>query len=55
MAHLHNFHQNQKPSFFSGFGQKVKNTAEVLSAVKSIYDIGKGVYSVVAPAVLALA
>jgi hypothetical protein len=51
MAHLHNFHKNQNPGFFAGIGQKNKFGAEVAGAVKTIFDVGKGIYSAVAPAV----
>jgi hypothetical protein len=51
MAHLHNFHKNQNPGFFAGIGQKIKFGAEVAGAVKTIFDVGKGIYSAVAPAV----
>ena len=51
MAHLHNFHKNQNPGFFSSIGQQIKFGAEVAGAVKTIFDVGKGIYSVVAPAV----
>ena len=51
MAHLHNFHTNQNPGVFAGIGQKIKFGAEVAEAVKTIFDVGKGIYSAVAPAV----
>ena len=51
MAHLHNFHKNQNPSFFSSIGQKVKYAAEVATGLKTIFDVGKDIYSVVGPAV----
>jgi hypothetical protein len=51
MAHLHNFHKNQNPGFFAGIGQKIKFGAEVAGAVKTIFEVGKGIYSTVAPAV----
>jgi hypothetical protein len=51
MAHLHNFHKNQNPGFFAGIGQKIKFGAEVAGAVKTIFEVGKGIYSAVAPAV----
>lgn len=56
MAHLHNFNKH-KPSIFSGIGQKIKYAAEVAGAAKTIYDIGKGIYSAastVAPIAAAL-
>ena len=49
MAHLHNFNKNQNPSFFSSIGQKNKFGAEVAGAVKTIFDVGKGIYSALAP------
>jgi hypothetical protein len=51
MAHLHNFHKNQNPGVFAGIGQKIKFGAEVAGAVKTIFEVGKGIYSAVAPAV----
>ena len=49
MAHLHNFHKNQNPSLFAGIGQKIKFGAEFAGAVKTIFDVGKGIYSALAP------
>jgi len=49
MAHLHNFHKNQNPGFFASLGQKNKFGAEVAGAVKTIFDVGKGIYSVIGP------
>ena len=53
MAHLHNFHKNQNPGFVAGIGQTNKFGAEVTGAVKTIFDVGKTVYSVVGPALIA--
>ena len=55
MAHLHQFHKNQPPSLFASIGHKIKSVAEVAGAIKTIYDIGKGVASTVGPALAALA
>jgi hypothetical protein len=51
MAHLHNFHKNQNPSFFSSIGQKNKVGAEIATGLKTIFDVGKTIYSAVGPAV----
>ena len=53
MAHLHNFNKNQNPGFFASIGQTNKFGAEVAGAVKTIFDVGKTVYSAVGPAVIA--
>ena len=45
MANLQNFRDNQRPSFLTGLGQKVKSAAEFAGTVKGIYDVGKAVYS----------
>ena len=45
MANLQNFRNNQRPSWLEGIGQKVKQAAELAGTVKSIYDVGKTVYS----------
>ena len=45
MANLQNFRDNQRPSWLTGLGQKVKNAAEFAGTVKGIYDVGKTVYS----------
>jgi hypothetical protein len=55
MAHLHNFHNNKNPSMFESIGHKIKSIAEVAGAVKTIYDIGKGIHSVVGPVASAAA
>ena len=55
MAHLHQFHKNQNPGLFASIGHKIKSVAEVAGAIKTIYDIGKGVASTVGPALAALA
>ena len=55
MAHLHQFHKNQNPGLFASIGNKIKSVAEVAGAIKSIYEIGKGVYSSVGPAAAAVA
>ena len=49
MAHLHNFHKNQNPGFFASIWQKNKFGAEVAGAVKTIFDVGKGIYSAIGP------
>jgi hypothetical protein len=51
MAHLHNFHKNQSPFFFAGIGQKNKVGAEIATGLKTIFDVGKTIYSAVGPAV----
>ena len=51
MAHLHNFHKNQNPSFFSSIGQTIKVGAEIATGLKTIFDVGKTIYSAVGPAV----
>ena len=43
MAHLHQFHKNQSPGLFASIGNKIKSVAEVAGAIKSIYEIGKGI------------
>jgi len=50
MAHRHNFNKNQNPGFVSSIGQTNKFGAEVAGAVKTIFDVGKTVYSAVGPA-----
>ena len=55
MAHLHNFHKNQNPGLFSSIGQTNKFSAEVAGAVKTIFDVGKTLYTTVGPAAAALA
>ena len=50
MAHLHNFHKNQNPGFFSSIGQKNKVGAEIATGLKTIFDVGKTIYSAVGPA-----
>ena len=54
MAHLHNFQSNQNPSRFEGIGSKLKYTAEIAGAIKTIFDIGRSIYTTVGPG-LALA
>ena len=39
--HLHNFNNNQTPSFLEGIGQKVKTVAQIAGSIKQIYDIGR--------------
>ena len=51
MAHLHNFHKNHSPSFFSSIGQQIKVGAEIATGLKTIFDVGKTIYSAVGPAV----
>jgi hypothetical protein len=36
MAHLHNLHQNQRPSFLSDLGNKVRTVAEIAGTAKGI-------------------
>lgn len=59
MAHLHNFHKvPHRQSFLHSIGEKIKYGAEVAGAIKTIFDVGKGVYSAVsavAPVAAALA
>ena len=55
MAHLHNFNKNQNPGFFAGIGQTIKFGAEVAGAVKTIFDVGKAVFSAVGPAAAVIA
>ena len=55
MAHLHQFHKNQHPGLFASIGNKIKSVAEVAGAIKTIWDIGKGVASSVGPAAAAVA
>jgi hypothetical protein len=50
MASLHNFHKNKHPGFFEGIGNKIKFGAEVAGAVKTIFDVGKGIYTTLGPA-----
>ena len=45
MANLQNFRGNQRPSWITGLGQKVKQAAEFAGAVKGMYDIGRTVYT----------
>ena len=46
MAHLHNRNMsNNRQSWLSNIGNKVKGVAEFAGAVKGIYDVGKMVYS----------
>jgi hypothetical protein len=47
MASLHNFPKNKHPGFFHGIGDKIKFGAEIAGAVKTIFDVGKGIYSAV--------
>lgn len=44
-----------RESFISTIGNKIKSTAETLGHMKAIYDIGKGIYSVLKPAAQAAA
>ncbi len=55
MAHLHNFHKNKSPGLFESIGNNIKFGAEVAGAVKTILDVGKGIYSTVGPAAAAVA
>ena len=50
MGHLHNYHHNQRPSFFTNLGQKVKQGAEIAVAAKTIFDVGKTFYNTAAVA-----
>ena len=45
MANLQNFRHNTNPGWVGGVGQKVKNAVEIAGAVKSIWDVGRTVYS----------
>ena len=45
MAHLHNLHQNQRPSFLFDLGNKVRTVAEIAGTAKGIYDLGKMAYT----------
>ena len=45
MANLQNFRHNTNPNWAQGLGQKVKNTVELAGAVKSLWDVGRTVYS----------
>ena len=53
MAHLHNFYKNQNPGLFEGIGNKIKFGAGIAGAVKTIFDVGKTIYSTVGPAAAA--
>jgi len=56
MATMHFSNRRQNPSFFSSFGNKVKNVAEVAAGLKGIYDVGRMVYNgvrTIGPAVAA--
>ena len=55
MAHLHQFHKNQSPGLFASIGSKIKSVAEVAGALKTIWDVGKGIASTVGPAAAAVA
>jgi hypothetical protein len=50
MASLHNFPKNKHPGFFQGIGDKIKFGAEVAGAVKTMFDVGKGIYTTLGPA-----
>ena len=57
MAHLHNLRKNEKPSFISNIGDKVRHVAEAIGTAKGLYEIGRGIYSVgrvVAPVIAGL-
>ena len=54
MAHLHNFHKNQHPGWFESIVNKIKFGAEIAGAVKTIFDVGKTIYSTVGPAAAAI-
>ena len=41
MAHLHNYHRENRPSMLSNIGDKVKMIAEVAGTAKGLYDVGK--------------
>ena len=45
MANLQNFRHEKNSRWIEGIGQKVKNTVELAGAVKSIWDVGRTVYS----------
>ena len=55
MAHLHQFHKNQNPGLFASIGHKIKSTAEILGAIKGIYEGGKFIAETVGPAAAAVA
>ena len=48
--HLHNFNNNQTPSFLEGIGQKVKTVAQIAGSIKQIYDIGRDLAPIAATA-----
>ena len=58
MAHLHNIPCTVRiPTMLESIGQKVQQGAEIVGALKGIYDAGKMIYSgarVVAPMAMAL-
>ena len=45
MAHLHNLHTRQRPSFISDIGNKIRTVAEVAGTAKGLYDMGKWAYA----------
>ena len=45
MAHLHNLHSNQRPSFLSDLGNKDRTAAEIAVTAKGIYDLSKMAYT----------
>ena len=45
MANLQNFRGNQRPSWLTGLGQKVKHAVEFAGAVKGMYDVSHAVDS----------
>jgi hypothetical protein len=49
MASLHNFSLNKHPGFVQNIGNKIKFGAEVAGSLKTIFDIGKSIYSTLGP------
>ena len=50
MAHLHNFHKKENPGLFHTVGQKIKQGAEIMGAVKGIVETGIFLKNTFAPA-----
>ena len=55
MAHLHQCQKSQSPGLFASIGSKMKSVAEVAGAMKTIWDVGEGIYSTVGPVAAAVA
>ena len=49
MASLHNFSLNKHPGFVQNIGNKIQFGAEVAGSLKTIFDIGKSIYSTLGP------